>query len=312
MDYIIALDLGGSKLSCGVVSSAGEQLYVERTELAGKPYDKQTLSALMSGEVERLLAAPEGKSACAVGVSMPGCCDCENGVFLLNVTTGLANWPIAAELGGRFSLPVYIENDANACAVGEKVFGNCKDCSDYVWITLSYGCGGALFLNGELYRGHSFMAGEIGHIPVEHRTPTRCGCGVWGDMEADGSGTAIGRKYLERSGRAPDAGFKSREVSALARSGDELAKAVFRESGEYLGALCAMTANLLNIEKAVVGGGVGVFDFDLLSDGIDASLKKLLFPVGNENFRVEKTALGYNASLLGAAATAIINHKKKE
>ena len=302
MGNIIAVDLGGSKLVTGLVTRDGAILCSRRQNLTGIKYDIETIRVKIRESIKDLENQYGELDAEALGMSIPGTCDPVRGIFLQNFSTGITNWHIADELREEYRLPVSVDNDVNACAVAEKVYGSCQEFSDYLWVTVSYGCGGALFLNGRLFRGKNYLAGEVGHIPVEHEHPSRCGCGIYGDMEAEGAGTAIGRKYLELTGRAPDPSFMSRDVSALARSGDPVAMGLFRKSGYYLGKLCAMTCNLLNIQKAVIGGGVAVYDFDLMKADIDRALAELVIPPSKSSFYVEKTALGYNASLMGAAA----------
>ncbi|NMD38249.1 MAG: ROK family protein, partial [Christensenellaceae bacterium] len=238
-------------------------------------------------------------------ISIPGPCDPIKGIFLGNYTTKIKNWNIVNDIQEHIKLPVYIENDVNACAVGEKVFGLCKEETDFFWMTISFGCGGALFIDNKLYRGKSNLAGEIGHIQIEYNKPRKCGCGQVGDMEAEGAGIAIGVKYLERTGQNPNPYFHSKHVSDLARKGDIIAKEIFFESGFYVGKLCAMVSNILNVPFAVIGGGVAVYDYDILKPGIDKALDKFLFPMSKGKFKIYQTELGYNASILGATAIAL-------
>lgn len=302
---VLAVDLGGSKLEIGLVTPKGEILCISRQALTGSPYTREELLEKISAGVSDLNRQYGELGAVAIGVSIPGPCDPNKGIFLRNFTNDISNWPIADDLTRLFSLPAYGDNDVNACAVAEKAFGNCKNCTDFMWVTLSFGCGGAFFLNNALYRGSSFLAGEVGHIPVSFEHPSRCKCGVYGDMEIEGSGTAIGRKYLEQTGLQPDPSFASREVSRLARAGDEKALALFHESGYCLGRICAIAINMLNLPKIVLGGGVVVYDYDLLKPGIDHALDDLVFPLAKGTCSVEVTALGYHASLLGAAVLAL-------
>ncbi len=305
MGNIIAIDLGGSKLVVGLVSPKGEVLHSVTEALTGVPFTREALLERISVCIKAVETKAGQTDASAIGVSVPGHYDHVRGIFLSNYSTGMRDWPIVDDLKEKYLLPVFADNDAKTCAVAEKRFGNCRQTAHYLWLTVSYGCGGAFYLNDRLFRGSRNFAGEVGHVPVEFSHPFRCGCGVWGDLEAEASGTAIGRKYLERTGRPPDAAFKSKEVSALARQGDNTALTIFREAGYYIGRIAAMAAMMLDIEKAVLGGGVPVYDYDLLRPGIDQALQDLLIPLNRDFFRVELTALGYHASLLGAAAVAM-------
>ena len=301
MKNIIAIDLGGSKLIVALVSPEGKILAQNRQEILNTTYTKEVIRQRISIGVRELEVQVGNLDAVAVGISIPGPCDPIRGIFIHNFTTKIDNWSIADDIKSDIGLPVFIDNDVNACAVGEKVFGRCKYESDYLWMTVSFGCGGALFLDNKLYRGKNFLAGEIGHIQVEYNNPRLCGCGQLGDMESEGAGIAIGAKYLKRTGQKENPTFHSKHVSELAHQGDEIALQIFQESGFYIGKLCATVSKILNIPLAVIGGGVAVYDYDLLKPGIDMALDKFVFPMSKGKFSVVQTSLGYNASLLGAA-----------
>lgn len=305
LSNVVAVDLGGSKLEVGLVNQRGEILEKSRQELFGLSYTRENILSLIKRAKNDLEERCGKLNIDAVGVSIPGPCDPTRGVFLHNFTTEIGNWSITEDIQKIFNAACYGDNDVNACALAEKQFGNCKDTTDYIWITLSFGCGGALFLNNKLYRGHRYLAGEVGHIPLEQVNPKQCGCGAWGDMEAEGAGPAIGRKYKEMMGLPDESLFGSKEVGEKARQGDKIAQEIFYQSGYYLGRLCAMAANMLNIQKAVLGGGVVVYDYELLEPGVRQAVLDCTFPLSRQFFSVEVTGLGYNASMLGAAALAI-------
>lgn len=304
-EVVLAIDIGGSKLVVGLVDAAGSVLCSVRRELLGSDYSRELILENTRLAALELESSPAFRKPVAVGASIPGPCDPVSGILYGNVSTGLASWHYLDDFSGMFGLPVYGDNDVNACAVAEKMFGNCRDVSHFLWVTVSFGCGGALYLENKLYRGAHFLAGEVGHIPVEFENPRRCHCGILGDLEIEGAGFAIGRKYLEQTNQDAVPGFSSKDVSGLARAGDKTAAKVFYQSGFYIGRICAMAQNLLDLQKAVIGGGVAVYDFDLLKPGIEAALADFVFPYSRKGFTVEKTSLGYHAALLGAAALAL-------
>ena len=144
---------------------------------------------------------------------------------------------------------VFIENDVNACALAEMRFA--QGGTNFVWITVSTGIGGAVVTDGRLVRGSECCAGEIGHIKVEFDQPRLCGCGGYGCLEAHASGTAIGRLARE-AGIEADA----KRCEELASQGDPTARAVLAQAGRYIGRALAMTANVLNPKQVFIGGGV--------------------------------------------------------
>ena len=172
MEKYLAIDIGGSKIVVGVVDETGAVLQSCKENLP-RTYGIDTVIET----ILRLANSLGGQDFSAAGVTIPGLADPAKGIWKYAPFSGIGEIPIAAILNEKLGIPVYIENDVNACAVGEKVFGNCRDDKDFLWITVSNGIGGALYLNGELYPGGSGNAGEIGHFIVEENTDTVCGCG---------------------------------------------------------------------------------------------------------------------------------------
>jgi glucokinase len=131
-----------------------------------------------------------------------------------------------------------------------------------------------------------------------------CGCGRRGCLEAHASGRAIALRYRELVGAARrDAALDARQIAAAARTGDRTAIRVYEEAGNYLGAAIACAINILNPERVVLGGGVAT-DIDLFLPALQATVAERAFLEANRSLRIERTALAYNAGLLGAAAIA--------
>lgn len=295
MKRVLCFDIGGSKLLAGVVDEEGRVLDRRRASLPEK-YDFDYLI----DELCRLAEGFEKYSPELCGVTVPGLCDPASGVWVYAPFSGLSDLPIAARLGERFGLPVYIENDVNACALAEARFGACRGVDDFIWITVSNGVGGGVFLDGKLYCGHLMNAGEIGHIITDETSDNLCGCGNRGCLEAMASGASIAKIYYARTGVRKNA----KEVADAAKAGDEIAREIYRAAGWNIGRAAADAANLMNLSCAVIGGGVSG-DFALLEPSINAALERFLFKRANPNFRVIATALGYEAALIGCAATAL-------
>ncbi|MBR4941965.1 MAG: ROK family protein [Clostridia bacterium] len=295
MGNILALDIGGSKLLCGIVSDRGELLCEVKKEFP----DGYTLDELKESICSLALPLCRQYSPEKAGATIPGLCDPGKSLWVYAPKSGIRNFEIGSFVADSFNLPLSIENDVNACAVGEKKFGVCSDVDDYIWLTVSTGIGGSIFANGRLYSGCVGNAGEIGHVKVV-RNGRLCGCGGKGCLEAEASGSAIAAKYFDLTGKKATA----KEIAVFAKAGDRISTAIYREAGYLIGSAIATAANLLNPELAVLGGGVSM-DMDLLTPGIDRALEEALFKAANPNFKIVKTGLGYNAALLGAAALAL-------
>ena len=139
-------------------------------------------------------------------------------------------------LQAAFGAPAFIDNDGQACALAEKLYGACKDVKDFLYLTVSNGCGGAIFMGDLLYYGASGNAGEIGHVCVEPQG-RQCNCGARGCLEMHAAGPALVKNYLEAGGlsqlqgQAPNA----KAIADLARGGDPAALETYRLEGVYLG-----------------------------------------------------------------------------
>lgn len=294
MKNVLAIDIGGSKLLVGVVSEFGDILKQEKYVFSQSYTSTFLIDKIISMAQKQLKFAP-----CAIGASIPGLIDRDRGVWLYSPFSRISDIPIAQMLKQRLGLPVFVENDVNACAIGEAVYGECRKTNNFLWITVSNGIGSGIVLNGNLYRGGEGHAGEIGHFVVEENTNIICGCGNTGCLEAMASGRAISNCYKKMTGTMQSAA----EIAALARSGNCFATKAFSDAGYYIGKGISYCANMLNLEKVILGGGVAQ-SFELLRDSLWVAMDKYIFKAANKNIVVKQTALGYYASLKGCAAIA--------
>ena len=292
---VLAIDIGGSKLMAAVVETDGTILDSRKMKLPSGTTEYEILSYIerMAEELR------QGKPVEAAGVNIPGLADPGRGLWVYACFSGIRDFPIAELLRARLGLDIFIENDANACALAERRFGVCRNTSDYLWITVSNGVGGGLVLGGRLYRGYYGSAAEVGHICVEEGG-LPCSCGNLGCLEAQAAGPGISRSFALLNGGDLDAAA----IAALARQGEPAALRVFEDTGRYLGKAASYALNLLNLQKIVVGGGVAG-SFELFYPQMMKTATELVFRDANRHFTIEKTGLGYEAALLGAATTAL-------
>ena len=306
MRHVLAIDAGGTKVLVGIVNERGE-VVVRRKEGVSTHDHEAYFSRCV--EMARDCVAESGLSYAelsAVGMNIPGMTTPEGHVYG-SPSSGWPSFearPLLSRLLSAPELPLYFENDINACAVAERRFASAPD--DFVWVTVSTGNGGAVFSGGKLVRGANNCAGEIGHIKVEYENPRLCGCGGLGCLEAHASARAIERRAKEVY--AADSAWTGRDLSAkdledLARGGDARAVAIYAEAGKYLGRALAAAANLVNFKRAYVGGGVAPA-LDLMMPELDKALRAGTVSPAAEGVEVVRTALGYEAALLGAAAVA--------
>lgn len=298
MKKCLALDIGGSKLIVALVDESGKVLAQEKTAFSPRPTQEEVLEKILSSTAR----LPMAGEVVACGATIPGLADPKKGLWVYAPYSGIGNFPIAQLLGERLGLDVYIENDVNACALAEQRWGACREMRDYLWITVSNGVGGALVLNGQLYAGAGGNAGEIGHLTVEDGGP-QCPCGKFGCLEACAAGPAIARRYRKAAGLPEGDPIDAAQIAARARAGEPEALAVWRKTGNYLGRAIAAATNLLNLQAAIIGGGVSL-SFDLLQEGIAEVYAREAFATANAGMPILQTGLGYEAGLRGAAALA--------
>lgn len=298
---VFCVDIGGSKLICGVLTPQGEIIETTRAEYP-KDYTIDTITDLIFEGYQKL----KGHDFCACGVAVPGLCDYEIGKWLYSPFSGLGDISITDIISDMTGLPTFADNDVNISAMAEKYFGVCKETDDFLWITVSNGIGGGLYLNGNIYRGQGLSAGEIGHFIVEENG-RKCGCGNYGCLEAHASGASIAAIYNERTFK----NLTAKEIAELARDGDKIALDVWQEAGDYIGKVASYAVNLLNIDTVVLGGGAAE-EFDLLVPSAIGALNNNLFKKANPKVKILHSKPGKYAALMGCAALVIDNQKETD
>ena len=286
---ILGIDIGGSKLAAGIIDESGNVLDTTKEQLPpGSTAD--FLLAAIERNCNQLIAKYDFDK---IGITIPGLADAKNGVWVYAPFSGIKNFPIAKKISEIYKKQVHIENDVNACALGEKQFGCCKDVDDFIWVTVSNGIGGSVFAAGKLYAGFGGNAGEIGHIKVRDDEEFLCGCGDFGCLEAVAAGPGIKKRHGKN--------LYAEQIAKCAREGDAEAIGTMYDTGYYIGKALSAAVNMLNPEMAVFGGGVSQ-SFDLIEPGIKAALSRYMFKAANQQLKLAQTALSYNAALVGAAA----------
>lgn len=315
-----AIDIGGTKTITGILNDSGEVLISRNflTESKDWKVHFQHVADVFK-ECQREYHDLISKTPLiGVGITMPGMTDAENGILMY---APHQNWrDVLAREFFKKALEmesVFIENDVNACAIGEMIFA--KGGSDFLWLTISTGNGGALVSNAQLVRGFGNCAGEFGHVKVEYDHPRLCACGQRGCLESQSSGTAIAELFNEKI--KIDEMFQAevnrieqtnpnflRDASGLAlmaNQGNQFALETYRNVGKYLGRAIAYGLNISNPEKVFLGGGV-VRSLDLFLPALINEIKRSVVPVA-QNVQILETNLGYHAALKGAGALVKIN-----
>jgi glucokinase len=311
----IGVDLGGTNLRFGLVREDEKIITRRGTGTMAAEGVEIVLERLTSG-IQTLArkAQVAGMKIAGIGIGVPGIISAKEGIVRLS--PNLAGWediPLRARLMESFSYPVYVENDANAYALGEYWFGAGKGTSCMVCITLGTGVGGGIILDGNIWRGADGMAGEVGHITVNPDGPL-CPCGNRGCLERYSSATAVIEMAVAAVARGEKTSLKNLKKAGLAitpeavadaaKKGDRVAGRIYSEVGKYLGIAIADLINLLNIECIVIGGGL-TGAWDLFIGPLKEEVKARAFKIPAKRCRIVRGKLKDDAGILGAAGLAL-------
>lgn len=242
-----------------------------------------------------------------MGVSVPGPVDASEGV--VHDPPNLPHWkvvPLKQTLEQELHMLVKVEKDANCAALGEKWFGAGQDAEQLVYVFVGEGIGGGVILEGSLYRGHSFGAGEIGHGTVDLDGP-RCNCGNYGCLEALASGLAVVRRVQEELRRGSESPFyPSPEDVTFARvlqaihQRDKLTERLFEEASRLLGIGLGGVVHTLYPQKVILGGKLPQAYPPMIAIA-EKAMKRRMLSIFQKNIEVVPAHLGEKSSLTGAA-----------
>jgi glucokinase len=303
----LAVDLGGTALRVALVGEAGTLLARDAEPTLARDGPEAVI-----GQIVRLLrrmeSRAEGCTIVGVGVGAPGPLDPGRGVVLRAPTLdGWSDVPLASILGTRLGRPVRLENDANAAALGEWMFGAGQGTRHIVFVTVSTGIGGGVIVDGRLLHGWRGMAAEIGHMAVSERD-IPCPCGSTGCWEALASGTALARfanaaAMAAATGLPRDGSISARDVVAAAAAGDPLASRLLDQEARWLGVGFANLLHLYSPERIIVGGGVSV-GLEAMRPTIESVMSRRVMGAYRD-VPLLHAALGADAGLVGAAGVIL-------
>ena len=308
---LIGIDLGGTNVRAGVVTSGGQLLNwkdapIEATR--GPKAGLQTITRLVDEVI-----AQAGQPVLALGVGSTGPLDRQRGCIQNPYTLpGWEDVDIVTPLRERFGVPVALENDADAAALGESWAGSGREMKRMVMLTIGTGVGYALILNGEIYRGFRGEHPEGGHIIVDPSGPA-CYCGAHGCLESLVSGPAIAH-LAEESGLASKSEFlhtlfnelesiDAALIFAGARQGDAHCQQLVDQTANYIALGLASIMMLILPDSIVLTGGV-LKSFDLLEKRIHTCLARYNVIIPAKQVKIQLAKLGQNAGLFGAARAA--------
>ena len=320
---VVGADIGGTNQTVAVARLDGEVIATHRRRLGEGGTAQEVVANVfaMIDEALETVRRDHGEGAAPgrllrVGIGFGGPVDHKEGVVLRSHhVPGWDGYPLREAVEQRLDAPVVLDNDANAAALGEALFGAGRGSRDLLYVNVGTGIGAGIVLNGRLHHGQHGMAGEIGHVTVLPDGP-ECGCGKRGCLEALASGRSLGRRAREAAAAEPRdaarlvalaggsaAAIQGPHVVEAAAAGDALAARLVEETAGYLGLALGNAANLLDPALIVLGGGLAAAG-DVLFAPLGAAVRQHLLP-GTPAPPVVPAALGYDAGIAGALALAL-------
>ncbi|MGD1081444.1 MAG: ROK family protein [Candidatus Sulfotelmatobacter sp.] len=296
-EYILAADVGGTKIAAAAVSRSGRITHRCEVKTA-----KDGGRAVVDQLIALLHRLPQ-RNVRAIGVDVPGLAYQDGSVWAPNIR-GWKRMPLGRLLRKHFGVPVTIESDRNAFVVGEAWRGAARGCRNAIFLVVGTGIGAGILADGRLVRGQGELAGSVGWMAIrdEFLAPyASIGC-----LESLAAGPGIGIAASRRLRRT----VTCQEVAQLARRGDETARAVLREAGCSLGLALANLVSIFNPAVILIGGGVAEAGSFMLRPAVQV-MKKWTQPIALRQVRILPSRLGDSAGLLGAAKLALDGAKKQ-
>ena len=300
----VGIDFGGTSVKLGVCRD-GELLCTDTPIPTANFHGPAALIGEMAARVAKLRETyPD---IAAIGVGVPGLVDFEHGfVHILTNVPGWKHVPLKALLGEKTGLPVVVENDANAMAYAEFRYGAARGLHNVVALTMGTGIGGALILNGQMYRGSNCAAGEIGQMSI-HFDGRAGHYGNLGALEKYTGNQQIAEHAIQRYTEAgiaktPD-DCTPKKIAEAAQAGDDIARQIWDEVADWLGTALSSIAWLLNPDAFVIGGGVAQAG-DLIFDPLKRKVQSMLSTVVWERLQIVPARFSNESGIIGNAALA--------
>ena len=269
--YILGYDVGGTKISA-VIGDGNGRIMKKITRRTMKDYGKSGITDQLISMGDELIKKAGIEKVSKIGIIFAGPVDSKTGTIISSPNIiGLKNYNITDSIRKHFNVDVYLQNDASASTIAEKLYGAAKNFSNFVYITLSTGIGGGIFIDNKLYKGSHGMAGELGHMVILPNGPI-CGCGRRGCLEAIASGKGMARRVIENISEVKNstifsdmnpADIDAKKIFAARRAGDMFAQLIVEETIYYLAVGIVNIINILDPQAIIIGGGLSLEGEDL-------------------------------------------------
>jgi len=318
-NYAVGVDLGGTKILAGVVDTKTGRLVASKKKKTKQATHTTLIERITSAVNEAMeTAGIDRRSVGGIGVGAAGMVDRKEGVLLAAANLGINNVPITEPLNEYYGVPTKLGNDVEVATLAEKYFGAGRNCEHFACVFVGTGIGSGIVVNGELIRGATGTAGEVGHT-ILFPDGRQCGCGHLGCLEAYASRTAIAKVLKGAIDRGVTSSVASKidETKGILRSktiaeaideGDKLVSGAIIDGARYLGIGLASVVNFFNPERIILGGGL-VEAVDLYFETVKEEVKARSLPIPGKKLKVVKAGLGDYAGIVGAALLVTANGK---
>jgi glucokinase len=307
---VLGIDIGGTKLAAGVVTSGGVVLSYECIATPTRAAAGELLEAVINlgTQVQHQAHLP----VLALGIGCGGPMDYPRGVVSPLHIAAWRSFPLRARLGEAFGLPAVLDNDAKAFALGEALFGAGRSSQALLGMVISTGVGGGVVLDGRLLHGASGNAGHIGHTVISSHGP-RCSCGARGCLTAYASGTglvaraqaALARGVTSDLAGVPRADLTGRLIVAAAENGDVLARKLMRDAVAALACGITDAANILDLDRVVLGGGLTGAADDIFLRPLRTQIVDRTRRLQMSDLDIRAAGLGEKSGVIGAAGLVL-------
>lgn len=315
---VVAVELGVDFVSTAVIDFLGHILWRKHDPADPAASQERTLGQTMSLVEETIrVCRREHDRILGLSFSIPGTVDLADGIIIFAPNLNWRGVPLRKMFSSYTGLNVFIENDANAAAVAEHLFGVARNLHDFLFVFAGVGLGSGLFLNDQLYRGTGGYAGEIGHTPIiAEPFQNPCPCGKLGCWETYANQLSIIRRVESRLEQSPErslipalmreqgCGLSISLIKRAAEAGDPHAIESLAEAGSAMGTGFAVLVNLFNPERIVLGGPVSIAG-EFLMPSIRESVSRHAMQEILSQTEIYLSAFGADASLVGAAAVVV-------
>lgn len=308
--WIVGVDIGGTNLRVGLVPfDGGDPVAVMNAPTRPERGPEEVVESVVT-MVRTAITTVDAERVAGIGVGAPGPLDQGRGVVLETPNLGWRDVPVAELIARGTNLAVVLDNDANCFAYGEWWLGAGRRTERLIGLTLGTGIGGGIVLGGEIYRGTSDAAGEVGHMSIDF-DGRRCACGSRGCVEAYASGSAIAARAAEGIVNGADSKLSAladgdqvritaEDVCEAAAEGDGYALQILDETARILGVAIANLIHIFNPGIIVIGGGVAAAG-ELLFAPLRAEAELRAFRSAVAVCRIVPAELPATAGLIGAA-----------